>query len=547
MLAPRMPETLRTKDVDGDGRAAVLLTAVLTLAHLIALFRTPLQLYPDEAQYWLWSRTLAFGYYSKPPIIAWAIWASTALGGNTEPWVRLPAALFQAGATLLVFWVGRRLYGARTGLVAAALYGLAPAIQLSASLAATDAPLLFFIGLTLAAYVALQGSSGRRRLALATGVGAALGLAFLSKYAAVYPLIGIGLHLALSPGARRNWSAAPAALALVAFLLVLAPNLAWNAAHGFATVQHTAADAHWRKGELFNLGELGQFLGQQFAVFGPIPFAVLIVGAGLLAWRRRPEAADLLLLSFMLPPLVIVALQAFVSRANANWSGASYLPGAVLAAAWLIRWRARRLLIAAVAVQALLAAGIFLIVIQPRIGDGLGISNGLKRARGWDQTAQAVVRRVRAEQPAGLSAIAANNRFLYYALAYYGRDYFREPLAAPLTMWLRGTTAGNQAEANAPLTAAAGQRVLAVAYEGWFNTEMAADFAKASGPEIDDIWLDRKHQRRLDLFVGEGFRPRPRDPVTGYPSPAWKPGDAVRATGGEGAVEPAVSPSPRPP
>src|SRR4051794_23391475 len=143
---------------DDAWRTAFLLTAGLTLARLIALFRTPLELYPDEAQYWLWSRTLAFGYYSKPPVIAWAIWASTAFGGDAEPWVRLPAVLFQGGAALTVFWIGRRLYGARAGLVASALYALAPAIQLSATVVATDAPLMFFLGLALMAYVALQGA-----------------------------------------------------------------------------------------------------------------------------------------------------------------------------------------------------------------------------------------------------------------------------------------------------------------------------------------------------------------------------------------------------
>src|SRR6202000_2272499 len=100
-------------------QAAWLLILGLTLVRLIALFRTPLELYPDEAQYWLSSRTLAFGYYSKPPVIAWAIWASTALGGDAEAWVRLPAALFQGGAALTAFWLGRRLYGARAGLAGA--------------------------------------------------------------------------------------------------------------------------------------------------------------------------------------------------------------------------------------------------------------------------------------------------------------------------------------------------------------------------------------------------------------------------------------------
>src|SRR5258705_8486323 len=94
-----------------DMRAAVLLIAGLTLVRLVTLFSTPLELYPDEAQYWLWSRALDFGYYSKPPVIAWAIWATTSLGGDAEPWVRLSAPLFQAGAALIVFAIARRLYG----------------------------------------------------------------------------------------------------------------------------------------------------------------------------------------------------------------------------------------------------------------------------------------------------------------------------------------------------------------------------------------------------------------------------------------------------
>src|SRR5215207_3691852 len=102
-------------------RAAVLIIGALTLARLVALFASPLELYPDEAQYWLWSRTLDFGYFSKPPVIAWSIWATT-LGADGEPWVRLSAPLYQAGATLAVFAIGRKLYGPSVGLTAAALY-----------------------------------------------------------------------------------------------------------------------------------------------------------------------------------------------------------------------------------------------------------------------------------------------------------------------------------------------------------------------------------------------------------------------------------------
>jgi len=498
-----------------DRRAAILLISGLTLVRLVTLFGTPLELYPDEAQYWLWSRTLDFGYYSKPPVIAWAIWATTRLGGDAEPWVRLAAPVFQAGAALIVFAIARRLYSGGVALAATALYALMPAVQLSSLVAATDAPLLFFLGLTIWAWTVLQTAQGRTRLMLAAGLGASLGLAFLSKYAAVYGVIGIALHLAISPRARSHWTPASALLAVGAFVAILAPNVAWNAQHHFATLHHTAANAAWGGRKLFNLSELGDFLAAQFGAFGPIPFGVLIAGGAIVTWRRRLTQADILLLCFTAPPLLIVTIQAFVSRANANWSGASYLPGAILVAAWLIRWRARRTLIAALAIQAVVAAVFLSCVISPKLADTLHAANSFKRAKGWSQATDLILDRAR--QDPSLTAIAVNNRFLYYAMSYYGRGRLSGPTVPPLKAWLLTPAPQNQAETTAPLTAASGGRVLGVAYEGAWRDEMMSDFGRVSGHEIASVYLDRKHKRRLDLFVGEGFQPRPRDPVSGHP------------------------------
>ncbi|MGB2941567.1 MAG: hypothetical protein WBB79_01895 [Candidatus Macondimonas sp.] len=45
----------------------------LTALRIALLAASPLDLFVDEAQYWLWSTTPDFGYYSKPPVIAWVI------------------------------------------------------------------------------------------------------------------------------------------------------------------------------------------------------------------------------------------------------------------------------------------------------------------------------------------------------------------------------------------------------------------------------------------------------------------------------------------
>ncbi|HEY9237053.1 MAG TPA: 4-amino-4-deoxy-L-arabinose transferase, partial [Phenylobacterium sp.] len=296
-------------------------------------------------------------------------------------------------------------------------------------------------------------------------------------------------------------------------------NLIWNARHGFATVQHTAANANWNARSLFNFGELGEFVLSQFGVFGPIPFAVLIGGGVLLAVRKRLQPADLMLLCFAVPALLIVTIQAFVSRANANWAAAGYVAAVVLAAAWLIRWRAKWWLVAALALQGAVAAVFLACVLNQGIAEKLNLTNAFKRAKGWEQMTEEIADRAMREPKGALSSIAVNDRFLFNAAAYYGRDYFGKNGEPPLVMWVREAHPQNQAESTNPLTSANGERVLAVALDEIYLDEMKGDFRAVGGAEIIGARLDSKRTRKAALFIGEGFSPAPRDPVTGLPVP----------------------------
>ena len=500
-------------------RLTLLMVAGLTIVRLIALFTTPLELYPDEAQYWLWSRELAFGYFSKPPMIAWLIWLTTHIGGDSEPWVRLSAALLHAGSALVVHRIARRLYGGWSGLVAAAIYSLMPGVVLSSGLMATDAPLLFFLSLTIWAYVDLADAYAPRRYFVAAGMGVALGLAFLSKYAAIYALGSIVIHFVISKEARKRWCPAAAVLFVTTFVLTLAPNFAWNAAHHFSTVKHTASNANWGAHHLFNIRELIEFVGSQFGVFGPVPFAVLLGGAIWLGAKKKLSSPDLLLLCFCAPPLIIVAGEAFVSRANANWAGAAFVAGSVLTAGWLLRWNARRWLIGGLIFEAAFALFFMVCMVSPKVADATGLSNGFKRVRGWDQTVQAIIERTRDEQAlhGGVTAVAMDDRFVYNAAAYYGRGYFGTPGAPLLRMWVHEAHPQNQAETEAPLNAAYGQRALIVSLEGGYRPEIEQDFKQTSDLQIARMRLDKKRSRRVDLFIAQGFAPLPRDPITGLP------------------------------
>lgn len=504
------------------------LTAALTALRLAAIFTTPLELYPDEAQYWLWSRELAWGYYSKPPMVAWLIAAATAVGGDGESWIRLSSVIAHAGAPLALHAAGSRLYDGWTGFWAAALYSLMPGVQLSAGLMTTDAPMLLFLSMALWAYaVWLRSEESRGATAAAAALGAALGLAALSKYAALYFVAGLLLHAAVSPSTRRRWRLPALAAGAAGAGLVVAPNLVWNAGHGFATVAHTADNAQWSGAALFNPGELASFLFAQLGVFGILP--LLALATGLLVIALRPGArrglpgADWALISLTLPPLLIVAVQAFISRANANWAVAAYVPAAVLLAAWLVR-RARAgdrrwawphwVLGGTVLSQGVVALLFTAVVISPAVATAVGLDNGLKRARGWRATTEAVTARAAA---GAWSAVTTDDRFLFNAMAYYGRAFWNRPGAPPLRMWVRESQPRNQAETEAPLLPTQSARVLHASLNPDYQAEAARDFRTWRPVGVISVPLDRKRTRDTALFEGGGWARAPRDPLTGRP------------------------------
>ena len=498
---------------------------VLTAVRVTVLFVTPLELYPDEAQYWLWSRHLAFGYFSKPPLIAWLIRATTALGGQGEAWVRLSAPLLHGGAAVALAAAGRRLYSPLVGVLAAAIYSLAPGVQLSCAVIATDAPLMLCLCLALWAYAGWwRAADSRRAFWCAAGFGLALGAAFLAKYAALYFVGAALLHAVISRDARGKWSPTQVLAAVLLFLAVASPNILWNAAHHFQTVAHTADNANLGEDaqphHLFDpRGSLGYVAGQ-FGVFGPIPFAIFLLGVAGLLRQRTMTAEDKLLLAFAAPPLLIVLGEAIVSRANANWAGAAYGPTAILVAAILVRKRAWRTL-GAVLVSQIVIALIFLTAFSaPMVADWVKAGNSFKRAKGWAASTTAIRNAaLSAGQP--LSAVAVDDRFLFNALSYYGRDNKNVPagsLPAPLKMWVREARPHNQAETNSPLTDTFGARVFVANAVPHYTREIVKDFGSIEpGAKTVSVSLDAERTRTFTFMVADKFRRRPRDPVTGRP------------------------------
>jgi 4-amino-4-deoxy-L-arabinose transferase-like glycosyltransferase len=337
------------------GRLALLILLV-TLWRLALAWLLPVT--QDEAYYFDWTRSLAWGYFDHPPGVALLglgtlLAPSSALAGRV-------GTLIAATLTLVVLVSFYRRCGLGNGTLLLALVLAAATIPgIGGGVIATPDTALALCWV-LALHEALAALEGDRRRWL--GAGLAVGLGLLAKYPMV--LIGPVFLWALvrtDPRALRTpW---PYLGGLVA-LLVFTPHILWNAqndwvtvrfqlGHGFASetgpllahglpevVQTTPAmadDGPRTAGERI-LGVLG-YLGTQAALWG----LLLIPVVAALVHRRPSPAGEIapgpalnpgalpLLWAGTVFPLLFFAWIASLARPEANWPAMYLVSAAPLA------------------------------------------------------------------------------------------------------------------------------------------------------------------------------------------------------------------------
>ena len=316
----------------------ILGAAALHIGYL--LHNCPLDLSPDEAHYWDWSRHLDWSYYSKGPLVAYLIHAGcAAFGGWSEQHtaglmfaVRLPAVVCGALMLLSLYVLTVQVFRRETlalGVVALAL--TQPAVAAGSSLMTIDAPYTCCWGWALVlGYQAIF--RGVRWAWPAAGL--VVGLGILAKYTMVLWLPSVGLFLLLQPDRRRLllrpgfW-----VMSIIAGLCCL-PILIWNLRNGWVTVRHVGG----LSGEGFHpLGPL-VYVGGQAALLLVYWFAVWAAAMV----RRNPWAESdggVRYLWWLSAPMFLVFLAFSLKDGGGepNWPVTAYLSGMVLAADWLAR------------------------------------------------------------------------------------------------------------------------------------------------------------------------------------------------------------------
>mgnify|MGYP000592663100 CR=1 FL=1 len=399
----------------------VLLSVGLGVLHL--WLAGTLELSPDEAYYWTWSREPALAHPDHPPLCAWLIVLGTAVAGDTALGVRWPFVVLGTLLVPLVFVAGRRA-GLRPGLAALAgvLSGASLLGSAAALVATPDTPLAFG---WVAGLVGLLGVAGGRATRCDWPlVAAGIAVACWSKLTGVLLPVVVVVWLAGPAGAawRRRWSPW---FALAAGLAAALPVWMADAAGGGATA-FQLAHGLWSSGLslLERLGNVGAYVGAQVGLLTPLVAAAVAV---FLARPRPGEPARAAIWLAAAVPWGVFLAASPLAAPEANWPGVAHL-GGLLGAALAVqearlrgaRWSRRAWVAAGAGLAVAASAAVHVHLARPFLPLGtrgaeplVGPSDPTARLRGWGAFVRALERQGVAVCP-GWYGAAAELRFHGY-------------------------------------------------------------------------------------------------------------------------------------
>jgi hypothetical protein len=387
-----------------------------------------MQLVPDEAYYWLWSKHLAASYRDKGPGIAWTIALGTKLFGNTVFGIRFFAVILSTATGVLIFLLARRLYDDRVALWCLLLASVMPMMAVGSILMTIDSLSVFFWALAI---VIFWKAIHRDKISDWFWLGLAIGAGFLAKFTNGVQLGCIGFFLLWSKEHRSLIFSRKMFAMCAAFGVSILPILWWNMQTGWV---HAIA-LHSRSGvtNTFQIHplELLKFLGGQFGVVSPLFMAGIFIAAIALTWKRHADLRMRFLLSQFLPLYGLFMFFSLNSEGKENWAAPALVAGIIFT---VVYWREviarhpawRWGVGAAFAIALLISAALHdtepLMIVLNRITEHLHwrpISDPLRRAQGWTDFAAHVQQ---AREKYHTSLLIANHYSQASMMAFYLPD-----------------------------------------------------------------------------------------------------------------------------
>ena len=293
-----------------------------------------LELAPDEAYYWYWSKHLDFSFTDHPPMVAYVISFFTGIGGNTEFFVRLGGLVSSTAALFLLYQTSQILFPGNGNMGWETLFIFNLNLLFSAGcLLQTPDSMMFFFWAGAVFWGSKIIMKGSRHDWYWWGI--ALGFGLLSKYTMILIVPCTFIFLLLS-SAHRFWliKKEPYLALLIAFVIFL-PVIFWNwQHHGVSFLYQLHQGFNPEKRDIFQiLNKLLAYIGEQAGVVTPLLFIsfVMYTIKGILIALREKKEEYLYLSSLSWPILLFFGISTVQGKvAGANWPVPAFIAGTML-------------------------------------------------------------------------------------------------------------------------------------------------------------------------------------------------------------------------
>ncbi|MBN1824149.1 MAG: glycosyltransferase family 39 protein [Endomicrobiales bacterium] len=287
-----------------------------------------LELHPDEAYYWMWSRHLALGYFDHSPLVAYFIKLTT-LFSQGELFVRLSSILSTLLVSLIAWLLAMELFGLVTVASASVIVlNILPITMAGSIIITPDIPAFLFWSAASYSFWKLIKTQ-KPSWWYVTGV--LFGLSLLSKYTGFFLAVSFLIFLLVTD--ERKWLKTVHPYA--SFVLGLAfflPVILWNASNDWISLKFQFG--HGLGGTGYSISRVLEYVGGQLMVANPLVWPIGIYACFVFLFSREKEKIYLSIMSLFL--ILFFAYTSLKKLAGPNWPATAYFTFSIVFARYLL-------------------------------------------------------------------------------------------------------------------------------------------------------------------------------------------------------------------
>jgi len=277
----------------------------------------------DEVYYVNYALYPDISHFDHPPFIGWLIQLTTLnLLFDNELFIRLSSVLLLSVNTFIIYKIVLLFRDERTALLTSLLYNTSLyGFVITGIFILPDTPLMFFWLLTLYLYVKIIKETNEKKVnkyLILSSI--SIGFGFLSKYTALFLLVGFLLYLLLYK--RELYRRVLLYLSLLIFIMFTLPVLIWNMNNDFISFNFHGSRV-LLSGMSINIESLmKEIMGQ---LLYNNPFNVFLIAVSIYYFLINKRESIFYFVLFVAIPMIIVFSTISLFRSTLpHWTGPAY-------------------------------------------------------------------------------------------------------------------------------------------------------------------------------------------------------------------------------